>query len=47
VSLGALQRALDVTRHAGDAGHEAQRSRFAEAAAAAAAPQAGYEAEAG
>jgi hypothetical protein len=46
VSLAALQRALDVTRQAGETGHEAQRSRFAEAAAAAA-PQAGYEAEAG
>ena len=45
VSLPALQRALDVTRHAGQAGHEAQRARFAQAAAAA--PQAGYEAEAG
>jgi hypothetical protein len=45
VSLGALQRALDVTRHAGEAGHEARRARFAEAAAAAS--HAGYEAEAG
>jgi hypothetical protein len=46
VSLPALQSALDVTRRAREAGYEAQRARFAEAAAAAA-RQAGYEAEAG
>ncbi len=46
VSLPALERALSVTRRAAELEHEAQRARFAEAAAAAA-PHAGYEAEAG
>jgi hypothetical protein len=42
VSLGALERALNVTRRAAELEHEAQRARFAAAATA----QAGYQAEA-
>jgi hypothetical protein len=46
VSLAALQRALDIARHAEKAEHEAQRARFAEAGAAST-RQAGHQAQAG